>query len=227
MLEDAFDAMTRRMMFCLPGRITTFDAETQRAQIEFGIQPVINGTPRQALTADNVPVQFAGDNEWYHWHQITPGETEGIIVFSQRNMEQWKQAGGPAAPADRRTFSGGDAMFVPGVRSLGNAIPNLATSGAGISNYAGDTHVTLTDASLVAEKSGSTVTLTDSDIVAQVGSSTITVTGSSITLQAGGQTFTLSSAGANHNGTNIGDTHTHPQGPDSDGNSEQDTGPPK
>lgn len=195
LLDDAFNSFSRGLMVCLPGRITTFDSATQRAQVELGVRPVVNGEPMEALTADNVPVQFAGDSQWYHWHQITPGETEGIIVFSQRNMEAWKQQGGPAIPTDRRTFSGADAMFIPGIRSAPNAIPSLQTSGAGISNYAGDVSITLDDGA--------------------------------ITLVAGGQTLTLDSSGLKHNGTNVGDTHVHPQGNDSGGNTEQDTGGPQ
>lgn len=39
-------------------------------------------------------------------------------------------------------------------------------------------------------------------------------------------TIAITSPALTHNGRNVGSTHSHPQGPDSHGDAEQDTGPP-
>ena len=141
MLYRTVDTIMRQMMFCLPGRIMTFDADTQLAQVECGVQRIVNGEPRTLPVINGVPVHFAGDGEWYFFHQITPGETEGLIHFSQRAIDTWIDQGGPAAPHENRILSADDAFFVPGFRSRPGKIPNLPTSGAGISNYSGSVRV--------------------------------------------------------------------------------------
>jgi len=195
----------RGVMTAIPGKITTFNAENQRAQVQFGIRPIVNGQPVKPLVVDNVPVQFGGDNNWYFYHQITPGETEGMCFFSQRNIQTWLEQGGPATPPDLRTFSAGDAVFVPGFRSNDTIIPSFTNDGCGMSNYAGDV----------------SVALSDGDITAAVGDSSINITGSEITLTAGGQTITLNSSGVTvtdnlsvtgdmtNNSTNVGSDHVH------------------
>ncbi len=154
MLRVAIDQALRQAMFCLPGRITAFDPATQLAQVECGIQRVVDGRGETIPVIGNVPVQFAGDNEWYLYHQITPGKTEGLIHFSQRAIDTWLDQGGPVAPHELRILSEEDAFFVPGLRSKPGAIPNLPTTGAGITNYDGTVAIRLEDGRVVIERDG-------------------------------------------------------------------------
>lgn len=144
LLEQTFDTLIRECMFCLPGKVTAFDPDTQRAQVEAGVQKLINGEPRTIPVINNVPVKFAGNDKWYLFHEITP-ETEGLIHFSQRAVDAWLDQGGPTAPNDTRKLSSDDAFFVPGVRSRPNQIPDFKNEGVGLSNYAGDVFIHLTD----------------------------------------------------------------------------------
>lgn len=156
----AFDAMIAQCFFCMPGRIVAFDAETQLAQVECGIQRVVDGTPKTRAIIPNVPVHFAGDGQFYFWHQITPGETEGLIHFSQRAIDTWIDQGGPVAPHTRRVLAKEDAFFVPGVRSQPGKIPGFKNDGAGIGNYAGDTLVHLKASGDIAIEAPGAVTIT-------------------------------------------------------------------
>lgn len=140
-ITQAIDIALRQAMFCLPGKITGFDPVTQLAQIECGIQRIVSGEPRTIAVIEGVPVQFAGDGQWYFWHQITPGETEGLIHFGQRAIDTWIDQGGPVAPHDRRILSADDAFFVPGVRSRPGAIPNFKNEGAGLGSYDQNTFI--------------------------------------------------------------------------------------
>jgi hypothetical protein len=194
MINEAINAQLRNLMVCLPGKVVSFDPETQMAQVECGIQKRINSVFRTIPVIDNVRVQFAGDGEWYFWHQVGPG-TEGLIHFSQRAVDTWNDQGGPVAPHELRMFSAEDAYFVPGIRSTPRLIPAFVNEGVGIGSYDGATRLHLTPGQ--------------------------------IKWEAGGQTLTLDSAGLKHNGTSVGDTHVHPQAPDSAGNAQQDTDPPK
>lgn len=214
-MNAAFDSVMRQMMTCLPGRVVSFDAAQQRAQIECGVQRVHRdtGEPYVFPVIENVPVHFSGDSEWYLWHQITPGETEGVVLFSQRSISEWKSQGGPAIPVDFRMFSAADAMFIPGVRSNGHVISGFVNEGCGLSNYAGDVRAHLTN----------------NRIKLSVGASEIIIEPDQITVN--GNLIVNGNIGTNgtfeNNGVNVGSTHYHEQGDDSDGDSEVPTGPPQ
>lgn len=200
LISRAFDAMIAQCFFCMPGRIVAFDADTQIAQVECGIQRVVDGTPKTRAIIPNVPVSFAGDGEFYFWHQITPGETEGLIHFSQRAIDTWIDQGGPVAPHTGRVLSKEDAFFVPGVRSQPGKIPGFKNDGVGLGNYAGDTFLHLkADGSVEMQSTGD----------ATINGARITADGDVIT--AGGVSLA---------------NHVHAQGADSDGNSEVDTDAP-
>jgi hypothetical protein len=143
-MQQAFESMMRSMMVCLPGRVMSFNADDQTAQIQCGIQRIIDGQPVDIPVIENVPVQFPGNDKWYLWHEITKG-TEGLIHFSQRAIDLWIERGGSVKPQDTRMFSAEDAFFVPGVRPRPKRITGFQNSGAGISNYAGTTRIHLTD----------------------------------------------------------------------------------
>lgn len=141
MLEMAIDRALRDAMFCLPGRIMAFDPATQLAQIQCGIQARNGDSFETIAVIESIPVQFAGNEQWYFWHKITPGVTEGIIHFSQRAIDTWIDQGGPVAPHEQRALSADDAFFVPGIRSRPRMIPNFKNDGAGMGNYAQDTFI--------------------------------------------------------------------------------------
>lgn len=202
LLEQALNTSLRGLMVSLPGRVVAFDANTQRAQIECGLNRIINGEPQEIPVIINVPVQFSGDSEWYFYHQITPNETEGLVHFSQRAAETWKQQGGKTTPVDFRMFSPQDAFFAPGFRSDPGVIPNFDNDGCGMGNYSGSVRLALKSSGITAAVDGTLLTLSASGF------------------NYDGPTFT-------HNGTNVGDTHVHSQGNDSAGNGQQDTDGPK
>ena len=228
MLEQGMDAIMRQMMFCLPGRIMAFDADTQLAQVEVGVQRIVNGEGVTIPVIENVPVHFAGDGEWYFWHQITPGETEGLIHFSQRAIDTWIDQGGPVAPHEKRMLSEKDAFFVPGVRARPNAIPGFKNDGAGVGNFAGDTFMHL-------KSDGSGEVVTASDLNGTVGgnldvdvSGNANVAASKVTLDTS-ETVITGDLTVQGDGTISGISflnHVHPQGSDSHGDSEVDTDPP-
>lgn len=142
LIRSAIKSELRDLMICLPGKVVAFDPATQLAQVECGIQRRINGQFRTIPVIDNVRVQFAGDGEWYFWHQVNPG-TEGLLHFSQRAVDTWNDQGGPVAPHELRMFSAEDCYFVPGIRSAPRIIPDFVNEGVGMSSYDGATRVHL------------------------------------------------------------------------------------
>lgn len=193
LIRDAVNTSLRNLMVCLPGKVIAFDPDTQMAQVECGIQKRINGVFRTIPIIDSVRVQFAGDNEWYFWHQIKPG-TEGLIHFSQRAVDTWNDQGGPVAPHELRMFSAEDAFFVPGIRSTPRIIPSFVNEGVGMSSYDGATRIHLSPGKISLKAA-----------VIEMDADSITQTASTLTVQAD----TATTGALTNNGKNVGSTHEH------------------
>ncbi|MEL0577073.1 Gp138 family membrane-puncturing spike protein [Pectobacterium punjabense] len=144
-IQAASMNMIGDLMIGMPGHVVSYDPEKQRAQIECGIQSRMSDGSIQTLPLlVNVPVKFSGSADWVVFHEL-PAGTEGYINFSQRSVDAWLDMGGPVPPTGPEMFSASDAFFSPGYRSLKTAIPNLPTSGMGMSNRDGSVRIHLTD----------------------------------------------------------------------------------
>jgi hypothetical protein len=81
------------LMVGMPGHIVVFDNQTQRAQVQCGIQRRLSdGTHQTIPVLINVPVKFSGSSEWAVFHEL-PAGTEGYIHFSQRSVDAWLDMG--------------------------------------------------------------------------------------------------------------------------------------
>ncbi|BDD51997.1 Gp138 family membrane-puncturing spike protein [Phytobacter diazotrophicus] len=150
------------LMVGMPGHIVVFDNQTQRAQVQCGIQRRLSdGTHQTIPVLINVPVKFSGSSEWAVFHEL-PAGTEGYIHFSQRSVDAWLDMGGPAPPVSPSMFNASDAFFSPGYRSAKTAIPNLPASGVGMSNLDGSVRIHLTHDGIVLSVGNSTLSLTES-----------------------------------------------------------------
>ncbi|TKY81011.1 Gp138 family membrane-puncturing spike protein [Pectobacterium polonicum] len=162
-IEAAKLASVSRLMICLPGKIISYNPKNQRAQIECGIQKRNGDNFETFPIIENVPVQFSGTANWSVFHEL-PAETEGLIHFSQRAIDAWLDQGGPVAPHSMRICSPADAFFSPGYRSLKTAIPNLPTSGVGMSNRDGSVRIHLTDGGIALTCGGVSLTVSPEGI---------------------------------------------------------------
>lgn len=136
------------LMFCLPGKVTAYDPDLQRAVVEIGIQRHEGGGVFKTLPEiQHVPVHFSGTADWTIFHEL-PAGTEGLIHFSQRSVDYWLDQGGPVRPLDARMFDATDAFFAPGYRSRATCISGLPTEGIGMSNASGSVQLHLTDSGI-------------------------------------------------------------------------------
>ncbi|MFP2164543.1 Gp138 family membrane-puncturing spike protein [Enterobacter ludwigii] len=136
------------LMFCLPGKVTAYDPDLQRAVVEIGIQRHEGGGVFKTLPEiQHVPVHFSGTADWTIFHEL-PAGTEGLIHFSQRSVDYWLDQGGPVRPLDARMFDATDAFFAPGYRSRATCISGLPTEGIGMSNASGSVRLHLTDSGI-------------------------------------------------------------------------------
>lgn len=186
----AFDGVMSGVGTSMPGRVLSFDAETQLADVQPSIMlsTADGDVLRPAILS--VPVHFSGGNDFHIEHQIDVGD-EGIIIVSQRCIDTWIDQGGDATQAIKRKFDFADAMFLPGLRSQPNKISGFENNGIRLRNSAGDQQMWLKNDG-TAEISASTLVI-NGDIqhtgnVVQTGDATIsgvvTSAGKNLTIHA-------------------------------------------
>jgi hypothetical protein len=141
LFRTAFHEMMKGVFTASPGHILTFDPDLQRAQVMVGLQTVTtDGVTLTPPPIVDVPVLFLGGTQFACIHQIDPGD-EGLIVFSQRCVDGWKQTGGVANNPIARFHSAQDAFFIPGFRPLATKIAGFANDGIRLQSRDGSRHV--------------------------------------------------------------------------------------
>lgn len=142
LIRDAFRELMKGVCTSVPGHILTFNPDTQMAQVQVGIVRVdINDAQFTLKPIIETPVYFPG-GDYCVEYQIDPG-CEGDILFSQRCIDGWIQSGGVASNPIGRFHNMQDAMFLPGFRSVPNALPDFQNNGVRMRNRAGTQFVWL------------------------------------------------------------------------------------
>lgn len=150
---QAFAELMKGVYTAIPGHVLAFDPDNQRAQIQVGILRVdINGATYTLPPIINVPVFFQGD-EFVVETQIDPN-CEGMIFFSQRCTDGWKNTGGVADNPLANFHDMQDAFFLPGFRSLPNVITDFSNNGIRLRNKSGNQFAWLKNDGSIALENG-------------------------------------------------------------------------
>ena len=143
LIKRSFIEMMKDIGTSIPGRVIAFDSETQTAQLQIAINGLdADLVPFKHSPLIQCPVYFSGGSEFFIEHEIAPGD-EGVILFSQRCMDSWKNEGGIADNPILRFHDFSDACFLPGLRSKPNAIGGFSNNGVKIRNKDGDRYIWL------------------------------------------------------------------------------------
>lgn len=160
--KTAFRELMKGVATGIPGYIIAFDPKTQRAQVQIGVQRVdVNDAAFDPPPIIDVPVAFAGD-DYVLEYEIKEG-CEGLVHFSQRCVDGWKNTGGIAANPLGRFHSLQDAFFMPGYRSLGNVIPNFGNDGIRIRDELANRYVWIKNDGTTVVRNGNAVTTYGAD----------------------------------------------------------------
>lgn len=161
-IDAAMSGAAKDIYTSIPGYVIAFIPGTQRAQVQIGVQRVqIDGTTFEPSPIVDVPVAFCGDGYTFEF-QIDPG-CEGIILFSQRCIDGWKQTGGVAANPVARFHHPQDAYFIPGIRSLGKVITDFTNNGIRMRDKSGNRHVWIKNDGSTVMKNGTNLVTLGSD----------------------------------------------------------------
>jgi len=178
LIRGSFVELMKNVGTSIPGHITGFDAATQLAQVQIGIEILtVAGDSATPSVIVEVPVYQPG-GKYIVEFEVSPGD-EGLVVFSQRTIDSWRETGGVANLSPVRFHDMSDALFFPGFRSAPNAIPAHANNGVRLRNADGTQYVWLKN------------------------DGAISLSGLSVDI------VTIDPNGLTHNGVNIGSPHTH------------------
>lgn len=204
----------------MPGIIESFDAVKQTASVQPAVRRIFKRTdgedvflvPEALPLLINVPVQFPRGGGFSLTFPVTKGD-ECLLVFCERSIDNWHQYGGLRDPAGKRFHHLSDATAFVGLSSVPNKVPDYSTANTELKKDDDSVRVSLTPNGQLILKAATQVTIEAPDTV---------VTGN---FQVQGETDLTETVRSD--GTNISSTHTHPQGNDSDGDAQQDTGFPQ
>lgn len=143
LMKHAFFEMMKSVGTSIPGNIVAFDPETQLAQVQIGIERVdADGSTKVPEVLIECPVQIPGGADFLIEFEINPGD-EGMIIFSQRCIDEWVNSGGVAKNPILRFHNINDCMFIAGIRSQPNKITNYDNDGIKLRNKDGDQYIWL------------------------------------------------------------------------------------
>lgn len=131
------------------GIIQTFDASDQTATIRLALKQVTAVKPDGTkILAEHplllkCPVMFLFGGESYMTMPIQPGDN-CIVLFNDREIDNWFAAGGVQTPLTGRTHDIGDGIALVGIKNMQTAIANYLTNGIRLFRSA-DTKIDITD----------------------------------------------------------------------------------
>lgn len=143
-IDEAVEDRLEQIFTSLPGHVIEFDKDTGLVKVQPGIERTWGdkGEIIKPAPIVEVPLQIYGGQDYYVECEINYGD-EGLIVFSQRNIEAWVQSGGIATKPSERMFDETDAFFIPGVHSIQNRVRNHSNNGIRLRNKSGDKFIHL------------------------------------------------------------------------------------
>ena len=128
-IRAAVSAALRGLFTALPASLTKdSDGHTSTAQSNIlGLIRKDDGTMEQKALPpfDTIPVHFSGGGRMVSTHPVKTGD-DGILLFMDRAIDSWHQAGGQQAPIDAREHHLSDAVFLNGLRADPKKLKNVA-----------------------------------------------------------------------------------------------------
>jgi len=150
-IRQAFYNLLKEVHTTIPGKIVSFDPETQSAQVQASIRRIYvtkdsvageTQTPVDIPTFINVPVIFLRGGGWCITFPVKTDD-ECIIHFSERAIDTWRKNGDIQDPKDWRMHNYSDAICQVGLSSEANLISDFDNENFQVRNEDGDVSVTL------------------------------------------------------------------------------------
>lgn len=132
LIQTALESMASDLCVALPGRVESYDASAQTADVKPMIRRLVP-TPDEDHISEEMPVIYSvpvchpGGNGWGLHIPLAAGDTV-LLVFSQWDPSEWRRTGDIADPADHRSHNASHAVAIPGYRSKQAPISGASSS---------------------------------------------------------------------------------------------------
>jgi hypothetical protein len=215
-MQAALDRRQAQIHTAFPGRIISYNAAKATATVQpliQGVRTKPDGTREgvQIAPIADVPVHFTGGGGYWFTFPVR-ADDECLLVFSERNIDNWYQHGGSQLPGDWRMHDISDAICLVGSRSqpkVPGATGGSLRSAPGPSG--GTVQLRSDDGATLIEMSGAAGVRIATGQKVRMECPRLEVTGE-IVAKCDGGSITLSQ-------------HTHKQDPDAHGDAELPTKP--
>lgn len=235
--RELIDRLMLGLNTAMPGVIDAFDEDTQTAtvlpaiQMKTNIDGEVNYIDLPPIL--NVPVlfPFVSTAGFALTFPVKRGDN-CLLIFSQRGIDNWHASGGVQPPEEgvgvrHHDLTDAFAIFAPS--PLTETLGSWETEGIELRNREKNSRITLKDATIEVQRGATQLTITDTGVDVTTTDVNVTATNSVIVTSP---TTTLDgdlevTGSVTNGGVNIGNTHVHPQGVDSGGDTQQNTGVPQ
>jgi len=121
-IRASIDNAVAGLRVAVPGRIVSFDSTTQTATIQVLLTEIYEDRDGELENESvpllpDIPVLIYGTIDFSIQIPIKPNDP-GLLIFSDRSLDNWQSKGGEQDPQDLRRHDITDAIFIPGLRAL-------------------------------------------------------------------------------------------------------------
>ena len=132
-LRSLLDAFKQEVFFDLNchmlGSIVAYDGAKQSASVQLSARiPLSSGGTQAYPVLTDCPVFALGAKDRFISMPILPGDP-CLVLFSDRDIDNWFVTGGDSVPNTNRTHSLSDGMVLVGFRSLADPVPAYSANG--------------------------------------------------------------------------------------------------
>lgn len=182
-LEDtinaAIDAVVKQFHTSLPAKVLKFDKDTQTVDVQIQQKRLFtDGAEELPPPLIGVPIRMKRAGGFAITLPIEVGDT-GLIVCTERSLDEWQELGSIEVPSDSRTHDLSDAVFSPDLWNKTNLLSNYSDN-LELRTESGNGKISIAKSGKIElEKDGVKVLETISDTLQELSTTTVTVTSGS------------------------------------------------
>ncbi|NBI40151.1 baseplate protein [[Haemophilus] felis] len=147
-VDEQITQAQKQIHTALPAKVVNFDPVNQTVTLALQIKQVLSaGKTVQIPPLVYVPVSFPRGGGFAFTFPLNAGD-EGIALFAERCIDGWWQSGKASEPLDYRFHDLSDAMFIPGICAVPNAIKGFFMNGLSMQTLDGSTFIRVTNGTI-------------------------------------------------------------------------------
>lgn len=131
LLQDVLDRRLGEVHVSMPGRIKSYDASTQLAEVECLLNPTLMTAEGEETIVigviSNVPIEFPSGGGYFISFPLAAGDPVKL-TFHDYSLDVWMQRGGVVDVKDLRSHHQSDASAYPGLRAKPEKLTSASAS---------------------------------------------------------------------------------------------------